>query len=654
MRLALVALLIGCGGAGDTPPPSTPAGQLTATCDKGHDAVGPACVPRFDACEGLPLLGGGCETIEVVAPTIPTTFECREQRAGSIAISGSIAAAVAAAAPGASLWIPDGTYDEDVVIDKPIALQGACPARVRVRGIAAKAAIEIRAAVTLTGISITGPARGITVDGGKKVLLAELRIHDVGDLGIGARNDSEVDAAAVLVENAVDAGIAAAGGKLRLGGVTVRRVRKGSGALAGDGVYIGADPVTRAAGTLGATGVAVEEVAGGGIAVLGALIDVQKVSIKKAAAYGIGIPIFSSTTASSIWIKTARIEASGPGVIASKTLLTLDHVTIDHSREKGIAITDAPLTVDAVTVRGTELQNGSGCGLCAVNAKVDGKRLIVADNAAGGIAATSSTLDLAQVLSARNGTLGISLANGATALRETVVRDTKPRADGSRGDGILVAYQPGQTATLTLTDALVERNRNIGVAVFGVARIERTIVRDTTPRPGSTYAFGIVGIPPSRDPKPSKLTLADVLVERNVAAGLFLGQSAAEITASVFRETRGDSAGAFGDGIALTAGYGDPANKIVVPSSATIARTVSERNARAGISVMGSNLALTSSRLRCNAVDLDIEQTFDTDTGATNPVGVEDRGGNDCSCDPVKSLACRAQTTGLLPVQAAE
>ena len=295
----LVVLLVACSGTreNESPPEAVPPPPLTASCPATHDAVGPACVPRFDACAGdaLPKLGGGCETIG--APASPTAPSCAE---GQMALPGEACAPVAPCATppaeatfvdasyagpsdgtktkpystiGAALavatgtvWIGDGLYREDLVVDKAIRLIGACPAKVTIEGVAVSAAIEVRAAATIESLAIKGPRRAITVDGAKKVTLARLHIHDVGDLGIGARNDAELTVERVLIERAVQAGFGSAGGSATLRAIVVRDVTRGSGTLNGDGIFGGGNPTTKTAGTLSSTGAVVEKTAGGGIA----------------------------------------------------------------------------------------------------------------------------------------------------------------------------------------------------------------------------------------------------------------------------------------------------------------------------------------------------------------------------------------------------
>ncbi len=700
MRLA-VLLLLACSGVRE-PEPRADGGppDLGTTCSPQHDAVGPACVPRFDACErdALPKLGGGCEVVgDPGAVTVSEPTEtCGTPPSDAVFVDGSyggpsdgssarpfqtVAAALAVAST--TVWIGAGVYREDLLPDKPIALAAACPSKVTIQGVAAPAAITVRAGA-VRGLSVTGPRRGITVDGAKGALVEDVRVHDTGELAIAARNGSVVTIRRAVIERATEAGIAAAGGTTTLADVVVRDIRAAA-TLPGDGILATGDNATRAAGALTVTRALIERVAGGGVSVQGSAVDVSG-SIVRRAAFGVGHERFVIGTPSRIKVSSSLIEdTTGQGIVANQTALELDgvtvrratlgvaifgphagflpslrRVTVEHARRRGISVVDGGATLESVLVRGTQIDNGEGCGVCAspsdkgLAPRLRATRVVLVDNAIGGLSLLDADAEVLRALIARNGTLGVSVANGAAKLGELIVRDTRSRADGTRGDGILAAYLPGKKVTLTLEDALIDGNRNIGVAIFGDARVSRAIVRGTTPRPGGLYGFGLTAIPPLRDPRPGNLELDNLLVERNVSAGIVLGQSDLVLERAVVRDTATDAEGSFGDGIALTAGYRNAMGTVVVPSRATIASAIVERNARAGISVLGSALVLTNSRLRCNAVDLDVEELFDTATGARNAVSIADRGGNDCSCGPGAAQECRAQTTGLLPVPPAE
>lgn len=134
MRLA-VLLLLACSGAREPEPPAEEGPRdLTTTCSPRHDAVGPACVPRFDACAGdaLPKLGGGCEAVgDPGGLTVKEPVEaCGAAPSDAVFVDGSysgasdgtsarpyptIAAALAVAST--TVWIASGVYREDLVLD---------------------------------------------------------------------------------------------------------------------------------------------------------------------------------------------------------------------------------------------------------------------------------------------------------------------------------------------------------------------------------------------------------------------------------------------------------------------------------------------------------------------------------------------------------
>jgi hypothetical protein len=433
-------------------------------------------------------------------------------------------------------------------------------------------------------------------------------------------------------------------------------------------------------GKVTVTATRIERVAGAGVSVQGADVAVEGSTIRSAT-LGVGYEGFIIGTAARIRVDRTLIEdTAAHAIVATQTPLEINHVTVRRSgigiaifgphagfepsvrnttvigaRGRGITVVDGSALVDAVVVRGTMLANNEACGLCASTSvknlptRLSASRVVLLDNARGGLSLLNTEATVSRALIERSGTLGVSVANGNVKLSEIIVRDT--RTDGARGDGILAAYTAGATVHLSLVDALIEKNRNIGVAIFGDATLSRVIVRDTTPRPGGLYGIGISCVPARSNERSGKLTLDNAVIERSVSAGMLIAQSALDLRAAVIRDTSRDAEGAFGDGVALLAG--ERAGKAIA-STAAITTTITERNARAGVSVMGSTLALSASRLRCNVVDLDVEEIFDTTTRARHPVELSDGGDNDCSCNPTAARECRGQTTGLLPVAIGE
>ena len=113
----LLLLVGGCGSTHEDPAPVSPEPWSVRACLPTHDAVGPACIPRFDSCVGsVPRLGGGCTEVgpdvcpagfTLDAPGCTTTTPTCT--AGTMALPGDIACSDVAAcgAPPTSTLLVD-------------------------------------------------------------------------------------------------------------------------------------------------------------------------------------------------------------------------------------------------------------------------------------------------------------------------------------------------------------------------------------------------------------------------------------------------------------------------------------------------------------------------------------------------------------------
>ncbi|MBI2395742.1 MAG: DUF1565 domain-containing protein [Deltaproteobacteria bacterium] len=735
---AAVAACSACGGDEPTAPPSAP--RWAPTCADTHEEIGPACVPRFDGCAAyeVPRVGGGCTPVGVdtcpdgfvadgsggCAASLPKSpcadgtmalpgdtscapvSTCSDAPIGALRVDaayagsdgdGSVArpfktvtAALAAAAPGATIAVAAGTYREDLVVDRPVIIRGRCPAEVTVRGISTElgaAAILVRAPATIAGLAITGPARGVMVDGASGVRLEELRVHDTGELAIGARDKSgplSVDVRRVLVERAADAGVASNGGALVLSDVVVREITKGPGSLDAFGIYAGGSTATGTAGEIRVSRALVERARGGGVVALGGKLNLDRVVVRDIPglgddrpAIGVGTPA-KSVLPSTIAIEGSLVEdTSGAAISAVGATLDARRITVRRARSSGIFLREATgtvracrvdaatgrgisadfsdLRIDGTAVTGTLSGREQACGICAYADAAKPGRIELADvlsrgNAIGGIGVDGAELAISGARVEDNGTLGISVVDAEAKVSGAIVRRTRPNAAGQRGEGVLVAHQVGR-AKLALFDSWIEASSTAGVTVFSEARIERTVVRDVAVEPKSgKLGTGILALPPLRNPRPVVLDLKSVVVERSTQAGIFLGVTTATIDACVVRETRPNPTGEFGDGIAVSAGFLDAEGRTLVPSVVTITGSLVENAARAGISVFGSELSLGGSRLWCAAVAIDVEEELDW---GRRPPTLHDLGGNDCGCGSEAPGSCRARSSGLRPVPVA-
>jgi hypothetical protein len=207
----------------------------------------------------------------------------------------------------------------------------------------------------------------------------------------------------------------------------------------------------------------------------------------------------------------------------------------------------------------------------------------------------------------------ISVLEGASG---TVVRDLAMRGDapgaivsgsldvrlervwvhdnGNRG--IVVQDDFGPTS-ITLSDSLLEQNRDIGLFV---ATAEATVVTSVI-RDGQADAQGFGGRGVSvqaHSPTGAALILERSVIERNRELGLFVSASEATVTASVIRETAPDVRGFGGRGASVQLGMGSP-------STLLLEESLVDRNHGVGVLAVGSSTTMIRSVIRDTAHDVE-------------------------------------------------
>jgi hypothetical protein len=192
--------------------------------------------------------------------------------------------------------------------------------------------------------------------------------------------------------------------------------------------------------------------------------------------------------------------------------------------------------------------------------------------------------------------IGIFVAGSELSIERSVVRDTLPDALGDAGRGISV--QPdafgGGSALVTLSNSLLERNREL--AVFMQAAefdLDATVIRDTFPDAQGNLGRG-VGIQAHPDTgAPSLANLRRSLVERNHQIGVMVVGSVATIEATTIRDTLPDTLNDLGRGVYMKA---DPITG--TPSRVTLHAAVLQRNHGGGVSLDASEAFIQSTVIR--------------------------------------------------------
>lgn len=228
---------------------------------------------------------------------------------------------------------------------------------------------------------------------------------------------------------------------------------------------------------------------------------------------------------------------------------------------------------------------------------------------------------------------GLSVNDGRLTVHDTTIRNGSRPPSGNLAGGIA-----GSKGTLQVTDITVVSVPFAGVLSLGSnTTIERTRIREVLPGDfacGVGLFYGSAGATQS---------VHGLLVERAALAGVYISGGTSTLRDVRVIDALPDGLGLFGDGVSVVRGR---TTEGTLAASLVATGITIEHAARAGISVFGSDLRLSDSRI-CAAFDL--EGNDKIGATATNPVHIEDAGNNVCGCGaPLK--ACSRQQSDLVPV----
>lgn len=194
---------------------------------------------------------------------------------------------------------------------------------------------------------------------------------------------------------------------------------------------------------------------------------------------------------------------------------SLAHVAVTGKGVAGVDLS-GKVTIEALWVHDVE---GSGVRALGAAGDVVAKRLLVD-------AATA---------------FGVEVVGGKVDLRESVVRNTRPRGDGQRGIGLSVERPSfgGSVTTVTATLVVLEHNADNGILAHGSkVTVRRSVIRDTEPRADGTFGIGLYALAYSD----SKAPAGDVLVEDSLlASNTYAGVQSAGAVVTLDRVTVRDT-----------------------------------------------------------------------------------------------------------------
>jgi hypothetical protein len=626
-----VFVLAACRSEPSDAPPQAIEPPRVVECAATHQAIGTACVPRFDACAAgeIALVGGGCRAVGVphegcapgfvhdgkgaCDPVLPAKCDkgqyarpgeptCRPVDACGADRYPAVASAVhvdasyvgtsdgsadkpfrtiaeAVARPGATtIAIAAGRYVEDVVIDRAVRVVGVCSEKVEIVGSMTgldAAAVLVRAGATIEQVSITGAAQGVLVDSAASVRVDRVRVHDTESVGIWIRRGaSAVTIANTLVEQASRYGIVVTGSTAAIEDSVVRATRYNT-----TGAGIQANPTSpEAPASVKVDRCVIEQNEGAGVAASGATISMDASVVRDTLPHPDGT-----------WGVSALAEVHPPSKLAGK--LVLSRSVLERSRYFGVVATASHASLDRVVVRDVEpeLKSGKlGRGV-AITGPSGAVEMTIRDSA---IMRTHET--------------GIdSVGNAKLTVERTLVADV--RAIEAAGSGIAaIRYdKTGVAPKVVVRETAIERSGIAGVLANGelelhAVRIDASgaygvIMRGAIAKIGASVVStsGAQGIFARDDgDHRSDLTLTDVLVDRARIAGVVFGGRDLRADGVWVRDIEPSAEGTSGVGMIVSR------RTHALEPSAFVSHTAIERASGAGLYFVGARGDVTSSVVR--------------------------------------------------------
>ncbi len=323
-------------------------------------------------------------------------------------------------------------------------------------------------------------------------------------------------------------------------------------------------------------------------------------------------------------------DAAVPGFVAVGVELDVSNVIVSGNLAVGFVVsTGANLTLASAVVRATRSRESDG---------LFGRAVLVQD---------AATAEVSRTIVEANREVAVVVVNAGSALAmsDSVIRDSEPNGNGARGWGLWAA--DGGRAELTAVELAGNRDVAVVSESNGEAVLVQSIVRDTRGRfPDDELGRGLVVYEGSR------ARVARSLLERNRSSAALAEGAGAELVFEdvIVRETLpSDADGTFGRGVEVVEGgraelrrarfEHNRADAVFVFGATTVAedvvvadtesqpgegdgrgllvgtgstfegaRLVLERNAGAGVAVIGAGTAASFE-------DLVVRETEDRGTG---------------------------------------
>jgi hypothetical protein len=524
---------------------------------------------------------------------------------------------VAAASGTATVAVAAGVYAGTVFVDKPITLWGAGAGFVAIGGGGGPAVQVLGAAAQVRGVSLTGQT-GVAIYDTAGAVVREVHVHDCTGNGIVvAGAEATVDAS--LVENVVEAGIAAPDASVTVTGSVVRDVAPNAMAEWGAGILAWSSLASKKS-----------------VVVRGSLVE-------RTSSYGIVTQDSLDTLVEDTLVRDVEVMPSngdnGIGINqwwvggGERASLVVRGTVVERSHTNGVVAWGGDITIERVTVRDvsapdTADQWGAGIG-------------IMVDDFADGVAAVGvvreSTVDDGH-------RVGVEIWGSEAELERVLVRRPRPKSNGEHGFGVLASSQlvSGLPSALTWHGGRIEDANQGGLTIMGSSgTIDSVAVLRTEPNGSGALGVGIAVITSYITGTTASAEMTRVVVDGAHGGGIVVGGGDLVLADALVRNIeKQPNVDDFGDGIAAAA-------TIVwvpghIPTTLELTRATIESVPRAGVSCFGADIVMRGTLLDCNEIDLDGEVIEDHD------FTFDDAGGNHCGCGDERR-DCKVLTTNLAP-----
>jgi len=584
-----------------------------------ENEAGTACLPVYDECDtGMrPLLGGGCTGPIAAAEDCPSgpfpetpegaqfvlyvscDSNCTDGCGSVFSPFASIQAAVDTASPGAYVLIGPGTYNEGIVLDKPVQIVGLCAAKTVLTGSvvvsseqtdlhSAAVFVTNSAFVEIKEISVASAGPGVVVVGGAELAAQRLEVSGSQGVALFVGGESALAIADSLVSETSAAEVAwgegtglwvESGSSAEVTGTVMEAALgagvvstgKGSSVILKDCLVRGTQPGSESGGC----GVRVR---GEGTAELESTVlegnDSSGLAVDSGAAVWVTRSVIRDNLPDADLLEGGGIDArEGSSVFVTDSLVSGNRVAGVRAHDESTS-----LTVERCVIAGTQPTLSGQMGY-------------------GGVASGGALLEIVGSLLHANTSAGVFSADAGTEaeLVGTLVHDTQPDPEKDGGSGVRATAGSEMRVFVSVLD----HNRAEAARFEGVgthATIEGMVVRDTrlpqfawnSDEPG-VGLYVIEG---------AAVDCSHLLAERNRIAGVWADYSSqVHISRGMVRDTRLDILGIRSCGIVVSEG-----------SLATLSQVVLTSNLKTG-------LIMASAETRVEMTDSVIRDTLLDDSG---------------------------------------